>query len=831
LTPALRCGICLWSLIHLGSAAMGESADVRLRVLPETIELSGSGAIQHVLLERFAQGEAVGDATDLAQWSTSDVSVARVEGGIVLPVGNGTATLSAVTPEGSATASIEVVAMDTQVPWEFRRHVLPVISRAGCNMGACHGALAGKGGFRLSLRGYHPEGDFFTITREARGRRIELADPGTSLLLAKPSGALPHKGGLRLDPQSREYQVVSQWIAAGAPAPSSQDAILERLEVAPAQSRLAPGDRQRLLVTAFYTDGRREDVTAWAKFSSSDQTVAQVDEHGVVTVDGHGEGAIVVWFSSQIVLARVVSPFAQEVAELDWSEFVPANFIDERALDKWKQLNLQPSIRCTDVEFVRRVYLDTIGRLPAPEDVRSFVRDTRPDKRVRLIDQLLARDEYVDFWTHKFSDLLLINGRRLRPDAVKAYYRWIRGHVARNTRWDDLVREIVTASGSSVTNGATNFFALHQDPESMSENVCQAFLGLSIGCAKCHNHPLEKWTNDEYYAMANFFSRVKAKGWGGDARSGDGVRTLFVDNQGELTQPLTGRPQPPTPLDGEPLPLDAPGDRRKYLADWLVAPENPYFARAIANRIWANFLGKGLVEPVDDLRASNPARNEPLLRALSEFLVDADFELKSLIRQILISETYQRSSQPLPSNLADQHYFSRYYPKRLSAEVLLDAISQVTGVPSQFTQIGYDGNDFQATDQYPVGTRALELHDSAVVSEFLETFGRNDRDITCECERSNTPSIVQVLHISNGTTINERLKDEQSCVASALAGPLNWERIIDEAYVRTLSRRPTPEEMEKLTAECSVAQDADARQLVEDLYWSLMSSREFLFNH
>ena len=447
--------------------------------------------------------------------------------------------------------------------------------------------------------------------------------------------------------------------------PAADEPALERIQVEPPQVRLAPGEQQQLLVTAFYADGRREDVTGWAKFSSSDQTVAQVNERGVVSVDGYGEGAVVVWFSSRLVLARVVSPFPHAIDDSQFAEMPEANFIDRLVLAKLQQLRLEPSPRCSDTDFVRRVYLDTIGCLPDPADVHRFLQDPRDDKRPQLIDRLLARDEFVDYWTHKFSDLLLVSGRRLRPEPVKAYYQWIRGHIANNTPWDQVVREILTSKGSSLENGATNFFALHQDPEGMTENVCQAFLGLSIGCAKCHNHPLEKWTNDEYYAMASFFSRVKAKGWGGDARNGDGMRTLFVDSQGELAQPLTGRPQPPKPLDGQPLSPTAQGDRREYLADWLVAPENPYFTRAIVNRVWANFLGRGIVEPVDDMRVSNPARNEELLTRLSDFLIEADFDLKSLMRQILNSETYQRSSIPLPTNRDDQYYFSRYYPRRL----------------------------------------------------------------------------------------------------------------------------------------------------------------------
>lgn len=715
-------------------------------------------------------------------------------------------------------------------PWEFRRHVLPVLSKAGCNTGACHGALAGKGGFKLSLRGYNPAGDHYQITRAARGRRIELSDPGRSLVLAKPSGLLPHKGGLRLAADSKDFKILAEWIQAGAPGPTDTDATIERIEVTPDLVSLSVGDKQALSVKAFYSDGKVEDVSQWARFSSTNESVIQVTEDGEVNVIGHGEGSVVAWFSSQIVLARVVSPFENSIALERYQNAEQRNFIDELVLRKLETLRLAPSEMSSDEEFIRRVFLDTIGMLPTIEEATDFLADESLGKRDELIDRLLARDEFVDFWTHKWSDLLLINGRRLRPGPVKAYYLWLRKRVQDNMPWDQLVREIVTAKGSSLENGATNFFALHQDPESMTENVSQAFLGLSIACAKCHNHPLEKWTNDQYYAMASHFSRVKAKGWGGDGRGGDGMRTLFVTSQGELIQPLTGKPQPPTPLDGEPIPFDQKGDRREHLARWLTAPENPYFSRSITNRVWANFFGRGIVESVDDLRISNPPSNGPLLDELSRYLVTNGFDLKQLMRLIMQSATYQRSSKPIPTNADDDRFFSRYFPRRLTAEVLLDAIAQVTDVPTEFTQIGFDGNDFEKTTAYPKGTRAIELYDSAVVSNFLKTFGRNERDITCECERSNTPSMVQVLHISNGVTINDRLAKEESCVTKALS-MRDAEELVSNAYLKALSRYPTAREMKGLSELIQQADSKEKKPLVEDLFWSIMSSREFLFNH
>lgn len=713
----------------------------------------------------------------------------------------------------------------------FRNHVLPVLSKAGCNSGACHGALAGKGGFKLSLRGYDPNSDYHAITRQARGRRVELADPGSSLLLTKPSGAVPHKGGLRFEVDSLDYRIIANWISAGAPGPSDQDPLVERLEIFPAAAVLDTVKAQQMKVTAIYSNGQQEDVTRWVKYTSANETVAHVDDLGQVTVIGHGEGAITAWFSSRIVVARVTSPYPNPVAPEVFTRAERRNFIDDLVLAQLEKLRLPPSPQATDAEFLRRAYLDTIGTLPRPEEVRAFLADPSSEKRDKVVEALLARPEFVDYWTYKWSDLLLINGQKLRPKPVKAYYDWIHEQVAANVPWDEFARRIVTSQGSSVENGATNFFALHQDPEEMAENTSQAFLGLSIGCAKCHNHPLEKWTNNQYYGFANLFARVRAKGWGGDFRSGDGTRTLYVATKGDLIQPLTGKPQPPTPLDGQPLDFQATGDRRIALAAWLTAPENPYFSRAITNRVWANFFHVGIVEPVDDLRVSNPASNEALLAATAKFLVDSKYDLKSLIRLILQSKTYQRSSLALPENKDEKRFYSRYYPQRLMAEVLLDAVSQVTDVPTEFTEIGFPGNDKAKTDAYPKGTRAIQLYDSAVASYFLKAFGRNSREITCECERSEEPSMVQVLHITNGDTINHKLKVPDNRLGKLITEKLTDAQIIEEAYLLALSRLPTADELTQTLSVLAETPPESRREALEDVLWSIFSSREFLFNH
>ncbi|HIG26891.1 MAG TPA: DUF1553 domain-containing protein [Verrucomicrobiales bacterium] len=801
-----------------------------LQILPSKFVLDGVEARQSVLAVKVRDHEIHGEVQDI-EWSIDPSGIVKIEEGVVYPLSNGTAAITVQSGNQTARAVVEVRDFDKEWQWSFRNHVLPVLSKAGCNSGACHGTLAGKGGFRLSLRGYDPETDYHRITREARGRRIELGEPARSLFLAKPTTAIRHKGGHRFDSESEDYRILSEWISHGAPASNPEESRLDHIEILPSRSMLRKGDSQRLLVRAFYTDGRQEDVTPWVKFTSVDETIAQVDESGRVTVIGYGESAVTAWFSSRIVIARLTSPFPNELDADGFDEIERRNFIDDLVLNQLQRLNLKSSPRSLDGEFLRRSFLSTLGVLPTLEQSRAFLKDKSPDKRDRVIDELLAQPEFVDYWTYKWSDMLLINGRKLRPEAVRIYYQWVRDQVRRSVPWDEFARKIVTARGSSLENGATNFYAVHQDPETMAENVSQAFLGLSINCAKCHNHPLEKWTNDQYYGFANLFSRVRAKGWGGDSRNGDGGRTLYVLPQGELIQPRTGKPQPPAPLDGVPLSFDATEDRREYLADWLTSPENPYFSRAIANRVWANFLGVGLVESIDDLRISNPASNEELLTALANYLVEQDYDLKSLMRVILQSETFQRSSRALPENRDEHRYYSRYYPQRLMAEVLHDAIVQVTDVSSDFTQIAFSGGDRQKTDFYPRGTRALQLFDSAVASYFLKTFGRNERAITCECERSNEPSLVQVLHITNGDTINEKLSNEKSRAGALSTAELSDGERITQAYLHALSRFPSAKEKQQMGGLLAEVEGNHKREAIEDLFWGLLSSREFLFNH
>ena len=793
-------------------------------ILPGKFKLNGTAAQQGLLVEQFRDHHYVGQVTNDLTFSSSDTNVVTIKEGVAMPVRNGTATIRAKWGNQTATAEATVENMEKPFEWSFRNHVQPVLAKAGCSAGACHGAAAGQNGFKLSLRGYDDEGDFLALTHHALGRRIVPSDPGRSLMLLKSTGAVPHKGGKRFEIDSLDYRVLSEWIAAGTPGPNKNESSIDRIEILPEHAFLQPGVDQKLSVRAWFTDGHTEDVTHWVKYTSANASVSEVDEHGMVKVIGFGEGAITGWYLSRIGIATITVPYTNAIPKKVFAQAKRRNFIDDLILEKLASLNLPPSPRCSDAEFIRRAYLDTIGVLPTAQETREFLVGKAPNKRDKLIENLLQREEFVDYWSYKWSDLLLVSSKQLKPAAMWSYYNWVRNHVAANTPWDKFVRDLITAQGSTAENGAGNFYVLHDDPRAMAETATQAFLGMSINCAKCHNHPMEKWTNNQYYQMANLFARVRAK-----AGATDSENIIFASSSGDLAQPLTGRPQPPAPLDGKPLPLESPEDRRTHLANWLVSRDNPYFSRAIANRIWANFIGVGLVEAVDDLRVTNPASNEKLLSAAARYLAGQKFDLKALMRAILQSETYQRSSQPLPENAADIRFYSRYYPRRMKAEVLLDAISQVTGVPTQFTVDRR--NQKQEGEKYPFGFRALQLPDTQTDSYFLKAFGRPEREKTCECERTAEPSVIQVLHLSNGDTINKKLAAKENRISKLLADKAPPDRIVEEIYLSALSRFPTEAEKSKITRVVADAKESDIRPLVEDVYWAVLSSKEFLFNH
>ena len=707
----------------------------------------------------------------------------------------------------------------------FRNQVQPILAKAGCSTGACHGAAAGQGGFKLSLLGYDNIGDHLAITHAANGRRIVYEEPVRSLFLLKATKTVPHKGGEKVKAGSQEFQILADWIAAGAPGPQDGDARIQKIEITPAHVTLKPGAKQPLKVMATFSDGKTEDVTRWCKYTAGNTSVAIIDENGLVKVSGQGEGTITAWFLSRLSIATITVPFEQAVNTTAFAAFQPRNFIDERVIEKLRELNVPPSPQCTDEEFIRRAFIDTIGVLPTPEETMAFLADRSATKRNALVEALLKRPEFIDYWSYKWSDLLLVNSNKLPVNQMWSYYQWIRRNVEQNTPWDELVRDLVTATGSTLENGAGNFFILHDEPTKTAETVSVAFLGMSIACAKCHNHPMEKWTNDQYFAFANLFARVRAKNGGVT-----GEQVIFSATDGDLVQPLTGKPQQPAPLDAAPVSMTAIQDRRIAMAKWLTAPENPYFARSITNRVWANFFGVGLVEAVDDLRMTNPASNEKLLSEAAAHLAKNKFDLKSLMRVILQSQAYQRSSVPLAENQTDKRFYSRYYPRRMMAEVMLDAVSQVAAAPTAFETNRRNANKKNG-EAYPMGYRAVQLPDSNTTSYFLNTFGRPDRERTCECERTNEPSMAQALHIANGDTLNKKLAQAGNRLEAMLKSGRTDAQLVDEACLLAISRHPTEMENPRMISLLATAKPEEKRQALEDLFWGLMSSRDFVFNH
>ena len=783
-----------------------------LAILPPAVDLTGPEARQQ-LLAQASLPDHQEDWTRSAAWSSSDPTIAAVdEHGMVHPVADGEARITASAKGANASITVRVKAAHAPFQWSFRNHVIPVLTKVGCNQGACHGALAGKNGFKLTLRGYAPEVDYETLTRDAVGRRVSLADPPASLMLLKPTFTIPHGGGKRIAKDSLEYRIIEGWIAAGAPPPTDHDVALRGIEAFPAVAVLAPGAEQQLIVRATYSDGRSEDVTRWVRFASANEGVATVDNWGLVKMNGAGEAAITMTFASRVLNARLTVPFPNQVSAATYESFPRRNYIDDLVIAKLKSLHLAPSKVADDATFLRRAYLDAAGILPTSEEVESFLADTAAGKRSKVIDRLMARDEFVDYWTYKWSDLLMVSSRRLNSTALWAFYDWIRQSVKENKPWNQFAREIFLSSGSTRQNGALNYFVLHKDPVDLTENATLAFLGQRIMCARCHNHPLEKWTQTQYYEMANLFARVGVK----NGTMGDQI--IFAKATGDILHPRLSRALPPTPLDGQSLPIDSPVDRRIAFTDWLTSPANPMFARTVVNRVWANFMGRGLVDPVDDVRASNAASNEELFAALAKDFVDHGYDVRRLIRTIMDSSVYQLSSDANATNQADNIYYSRHIVRRLPAEVILDAISQVTGVPTAFSG-------------YPAGTRALQLPDTQVKSDFLTSYGRPPR-LTCDAaERSNVPTVAQALAVINGDTLNKKLSAPEGSIAVLQRLGLSDRRIMEFLYLSAFSRYPTDAERQTLGTALEAARATGRQQALEDMVWAMLTSKEFLFNH
>ena len=786
----------------------------RVTIEPGESALVGRRATRQLLASATDADGQSRDLTRSLEWVSLDPTVAVVSAkGQVTPKGNGRATVVARSGSVEARATVEVSGMDRPAPVSFRNDVVPSFSQANCNMGACHGTPTGKGGFRLSLRGYLPDQDYTTLTREAGGRRINVMAADSSILLRKPLGEVAHEGGLRLLRNSKSFEYLRDWMAEGARDDPNAPAAV-RLEIRPGARVLnAPARSQQTAAIVHYADGTSRDVTPTCYYNSSNPEIADVDADGHVRFKARGEVAIIAHYLDLVANVRLTH--LVEVPGFRVAEVPQDNTIDRAVFAKLNRMRVGPSEPCTDADFLRRASLDALGVLPTPAEVHAFLADPAPDRRARLVDRLLARPEFADFWTLKFADILRANGRLIETKGTHAFNRWIKANLERNTPMDRFVRELLTADGSTLRNPAANYYRISRDPENSVETTAQLFLGVRIQCAKCHNHPFERWTQDDYYGFAAFFSRIKRK-----AGSLPEDEVIYASNAGEVRQPRTGKTMKPKALGGPVYDDASPDpnrvDRRARLAEWLTGPKNPFFARSLVNRVWFHLMGRGIVEPVDDFRDSNPASNDELLDGLTLDFVRGGFDLKDLVRSILVSRTYQLSSKTNDLNAADTLYFSHAYAKLLPAEVLLDAISAVTGTTTPF-------------DGLPKGMRATQIPDGKMENPFLKTFGRPARELACECERESDSNLSQALQLIGGATVNGKLRDDAGRMARLARSDAPPEAIARELYLVALARDPNPTEQAAATKHLATA--ADRRQAVEDLGWVLINSKEFLFRH
>ena len=703
------------------------------------------------------------------------------------------------------------------IPIDFERDILPIFTRFGCNAGSCHGKQAGQNGFKLSLLAFDADFDFDALTKEARGRRVFAADPRRSLLLSKPTGRNPHGGGKRIEPDGPEYQRMLAWIRAGMPRRTPDAARLQKITVKPEQEILSLRGTRQIQVTAHYSDGSRRDVTRYTQFQSNEAAIAGVDENGLVTAQGiFGEAAIMVRYMGQIAVFRPTIPLPGDVPEKVYDQLPRNNFIDGLVWKKLQRLRVTPSVGCSDEKYLRRVYIDIIGRLPKPKEAKAFLDDSRPDSRKRLVNSLLEHHEYAEHWANKWADLLRPNPYRVGIKAVLNYDAWVRSAFRQNMPYDRFVRELVAARGSTYRNGAVTLFRDRRNPAERTTIVTQLFLGIRLECARCHHHPFEIWAQEDFYSFAAYFSRVGNKGTGLSPPI-SGSEEVFYSTPGTstLTHPRTGATLPPKPLFGTAPSLDGETDPREALAAWITSKQNPFFAKVMVNRVWADLMGRGLVEPVDDLRATNPPTNPELLDALARDFQKADFDIKSLVRRITASHVYALSSIPGARNVQDTHHYSRHYRQRLRAEVMLDAICEITGIPESFSGM-------------PPGSRAKELWTTRIGSLFLDAFGRPDPNQDPPCERTPDTTVVQSLHLMNSANLYKKVTSDKGWAAQLAGSKRTPEEIVQQLYLAIYSRTPDSEER-VIARGLFQKKGITRRQAAEDLMWALINTPEFVF--
>jgi hypothetical protein len=808
----LTAAACLLAL----PAFAGDTPVASWSVSPAAIEIRHNRHPHSLqVLGTTADGYSL-DLRSQARFASGDPKVAVVEpDGWVRPVGSGQTTVT-VTVAGQAKAVPVTVALPTaEPPISFRHEVMPVLTRAGCNAGACHGYSLGKNGFKLSLRGQDPDADYAAFARDMAGRRVNRQTPAASLLVAKPRGEVAHEGGTRFARGSLSDRILTTWVAQGAPEDLKDPAQVVRVRIVPDVLTLRPRDRQQLQLLAEYTDGTIRDVTRLGVFSVNNTQFATVGDEALLVAGDSGETAIVGRFERTFAAASVT--VLEPVPGFKPTPVPTDNPIDRHVIEKLNRLRITPSPLAGDEEFLRRVYLDLIGVQPKPDEVRAFAADKDPKKREKAVDALFERPEFVDHWSLKWGDLLQNSRNVVSSPSVYLFREFIRGAVAANTPLDEFARRLLTARGGIADDPAAVYFALSKDANDTAERVTQVFCGVRMLCARCHTHPLENWSQADYYGLASFFTQVTARP---DGRFPQAANTKVVQlspTAGPATHPRTGRPQPPRFLGGTEPKLQPGADRRRAYAEWLTSPANPFFARGLANRYWSYFFHRGIIDPVDDIRSTNPPVNLALLDALTADFVANKFDARHLMRRIVTSATYQRSSVPTESNRHDELNFSHAIPRRIPAEALLDSLVQATGVAEN-------------VGGAPPGFRAAQLPDGAVDSDFLRLFGKPQRMDACECERDNGSNMLQALSFLNGKSILGRVKNPSARPTLLLKGKPTDEQLVTDLYLWSLARTPTEKERKLGTAFLKDGA-ADRTAAAQDLMWALLNSKDFLLVH
>ncbi|MBT6156558.1 MAG: DUF1549 domain-containing protein [Planctomycetaceae bacterium] len=782
-----------------------------IRVNPADVHLTTVRDRQSIIVQAVYPNGITRDVTEQAKFTTANTALIRQEKNVFFPLADGTTEMKVEYGGHTVTVPVVVAQATADPAISFQQDVMAVFAKSGCNTGSCHGAARGKDGFRLSLFGFDPQGDYHRLTREISGRRVNLALPAESLMITKSIGAVPHTGGSRFKADSEYNATLMRWLKAGAPndpKPAAVPKVLS-LEIYPKGAVLdGEGATQRINVRAKYSDGTDRDVTSLARFSSSNDNSATITQEGTVTATNRGEAFVMARFDTHTIGTHfIVLPKGLQFA---WNNAPAFNYVDELMHDKFKKLRINPSDVCSDDQFLRRATLDITGMLPTAEEFQAFMSDSDPKKREKLVDELLTRKEFVEIWVMKWAELLQIRTtRQVSYKAMLRYYNWLQGRIASNVPMDQMVQELLGSNGGTFANAATNYYQNETNTLKVAENVAQVFLGMRIQCTQCHNHPFDRWTMDDYYSFAAFFSQIGRK-------RGEDPREMIIYNSGggEVRHPVGNRVMQPKFLGGE-VPDVKGKDRRVVMAKWLASSDNPYFARNLANIVWAHFLGQGIVNEVDDVRVSNPAVNPELMDALAGHFTEYKYDFKKLVRDICTSRTYQLSTQTNETNATDTVNFSHGSLRRLRAEVLLDTISQVTDTKNKFSGL-------------PLGARAVQIANGNTSTYFLTAFGRAKRESVCACEVKMEPNLSQALHLLNGDTVQSKIVAGK-LVDRLLAEGKTAPQVIEQLYVRCLTRKPTAKELASLSA--VLAEQKNDKQVLEDVFWALLNSREYVFNH